>query len=112
MNLKDQIAQARDVKLQPVEVPEWGVTVYLKELTVGERLALYDVMTDDANKDRLLYVYAILYSVCDQDGNRAFGLEDYDLVANKNADVVLRIGKEAARHNKLIGDAIDDAKKN
>ena len=35
--LLDQIKKADTPDLMPTEVPEWGVTVYIKQLTVGER---------------------------------------------------------------------------
>jgi hypothetical protein len=112
MNLKEQIAAAADRRTQPLEVPEWGCTLHLKELSVGERMKLFDLMADDNNKDKLLYVYAILATVADADGNRIFTTDDYDLIAGKNSDVVLRLGKECANFNKLVGQPIEDAKKN
>jgi hypothetical protein len=84
----------------------------LKELSVGERMRLFDVMADDSNKDKLLYVYAILATAADADGNRIFTTDDYDLIASKHADVVLRLGKACAEFNKLVGTPVEDAKKN
>lgn len=36
----DQIAAADDLKSETVDVPEWGGSMRLRELTVGEKLAL------------------------------------------------------------------------
>lgn len=112
MNLKEKIAAAQDRKVEAVEVPEWGVKLYFHEMTVGERMRLYDVLAADSNKDRLLYVYAILATARDEHGDRVFSDEDYDLVASKNPDVVFRLGKLAAHHNRLVGDVVEAAKKN
>ena len=35
--LFEKIKAADKCQLAPVEVPEWGLTVYIKQLTVGER---------------------------------------------------------------------------
>jgi len=111
MDLREAIRTANDLKLTPCEVPEWNVTIFLRQLNVGERLELFRVLNDDANKDKLLYVVAILFTACDPDGNRLFTLDDYDLLTSKSGEVVLRIGREAARLNRLVGDPVDEAKK-
>lgn len=112
MDIREAIRTANDLKLTPCEVPEWGMTLHLRQLNVGERLELFRVLGDDTNKDKLLYVVAILFTACDPDGKRLFTLEDYDLLNAKNGEVILRLGREAAKLNKLVGEPIEDAKKN
>lgn len=110
--MRDKILQAPDRATKTMDIPEWGCTVTLKELSVGERLQLWDVLSDDANKDKTLYVFAIIFTLVDEAGNRLFQPEDYDAIACKNADVVLKLGRECALFNRLLSGAIDDAKKN
>ena len=109
--MRDLILNAQDRQLKPVEVPEWGVTVYLRQLSVGDRLALFDVLSDEQNANKILYVYAIIFTVCDSSGQRIFTVEDYESIVQKNADVILRLGKECATFNRLLADAVPEAKK-
>lgn len=112
MNLRDQIAAAKDTQLVPVEVPEWGCQIFIRELSLGDRLRLWDAIADEANKDKIHHVYTVIFCVTDEAGTPVFSLDDYDLVASKNHDVILRLGKHAAEVNKLLAGAVDDAKKN
>ena len=34
---RDQILKAADLKVEKVDVPEWGGAIYLKVMSVGER---------------------------------------------------------------------------
>lgn len=107
-NLRDLIQQARDVEVVPVDVPEWGCRVYLRQLSVRDRLALMQLVTDDnAGK---LSVYCLLYTLCDEAGTLVFGSDDYDTLAAKNAKVVDRLGRRAAEINHMTGDAVEAAK--
>lgn len=115
MSLRDQIVTANDAPLTPVEVPEWGATVYVKRLSYGDKVKLVDELTDTADVvGKRLYAVAVLHCVCDQDGTRVFTPDDYDLVVSRDADAVLRVGRVAATVNKLVGDAdpVSEAKKN
>lgn len=111
MSLRDQIVSTTGPQLTPVEMPEWNCTVYVKRLNFGERAKLVDVLTDPTKKDTLMYVWGILAAVCDQDGNKVFTDEDYDLVCGKEMEPVVRLGKVAAKVNQLTGDPIEDQKK-
>jgi len=101
MSLRDQIASTTGPQLTPVEMPEWNCTLYVKRLNFGERAKLVDVLTDPANKNKLMYVLGILAAVTDQDGNKVFTDEDYDLVCSKEMEPVLRLGTVAAKVNQL-----------
>lgn len=110
MDLREIITQARDVEVVPVQVPEWGCTVHIRQLSVRDRIQLMQKVNDDeAGK---LSVYALLFTLCDEAGTLVFTPQDYDLLASKNARVIDRLGKQAAEINHMVGDAVDDAKKN
>jgi len=106
--LKQLIAAARDVEVTPVEVPEWGTVVHLKQLNVSERISLMDKVTE-SNTGKLS-VFTLLFTLCDQDGVLVFGADDYELLAAKNARVIDRLGHRAAELNRMVGDAIGEAK--
>jgi hypothetical protein len=45
-NLKQTILEASDLKREAVEVPEWGVTVYVSMMSAGERSAFHGLVLD------------------------------------------------------------------
>ena len=50
MNLRESIIAANDLKRESVEVPEWGVTVYVRTMT-GEERDQYEEETYKFNGD-------------------------------------------------------------
>lgn len=112
MSLRDQIDKIQDIKLIPFPIPEWETTVYIKTLTLPERLHLFDLIEKDENKEHLLYVYSILVSVTDEQGNRLWKDSEYDAVAKRDGDIVLRLGRLCAVSNKLVAAALDEKKSN
>lgn len=109
MNLKEQITNARDVEITPLEVPEWGTTVYLKQVNVKERIALVEQINEANMGNGRLSVFTVLFTLCDESGNLVFGPDDYDLVASKNSRVVDRISNKAWDLNSM---PVEEAKKN
>lgn len=110
MSLREYIESAQDLNITAVVVPEWKTTAYLRELTVGERQKLFDLV--DVNPAGRLGVYVLLYTLCEKGGERVFGDEDYAVLASKNAKVVDRLGRLAMEHNAMLGGSVDTAKKN
>lgn len=112
MNLKELISGVKDYHLEAVAVPEWNTTVHLREVTVADRGKLFKLVDGKQMPDTELYAHVLLYCICDENGKRAFGDEDYDLLASKNAKVIRRLGTQAIELNLMTPDAVDDAKKN
>lgn len=112
MNLRELISEVKDYTLEAVPVPEWKTTVYLREITVAERVKLFAVLEGKSLTDTPLCAHVLLYALCDQDGKRVFTDDDYDVLASKNAKVIKRLGTRAAEMNGMLSDAVEDAKKN
>lgn len=109
MGLKADILAIDDLPREPVEIPEWGVTVYVREMTGSER----DLYESDliANKDmplrqKLKNMRANMVVLCtvDDQGQRLFADDDVDAVGAKSATALNRIVEVAQKAN-----AIDDA---
>ncbi len=111
MSIRDNILNANDRKQTSIEIDGWGL-IHVKELTLADRLSIHEELLKKENEDRLLYVYAILFSVVDEQGNRQFSKDDYDLVINKNQDLVYKLGEFCSEFCKLVGKPIEEAKKN
>lgn len=106
MDIKDQIKAAQDLRREEVVVPEWGVTVYLRQLSAAE-LDYWQVSTiKRAGKDVKLDMRnasARLVSLCmvDADGKRIFGDDEADALGEKSAVVLGRLFAVAQKLNGL-----------
>ena len=109
---KSQILAANDLGLLEVPVPEWGGSVYLRVMTVGERDAFElewngtDGKVDDFRSKFLARCLA------DDQGRRLFTDAELHLLAGKSAKVMSRLWKAAVEHNNLDEPAIQEAAKN
>lgn len=96
MGVRDQIINANDRPLVPVECPEWGCTVYVCASSVDQAIA-----DDDAVEK--MTVSALAGRVCrcalDADGNRIFADTDAAAVSARAFAPVLRIARAHAALN-------------
>lgn len=111
MNLRELISGVKDYRLEAVEVPEWNTTVHLREITVSERDKLLGKF-ETPMRETAAYAHILLHSLCDENGNRVFGDDEYETLASKNAKVIDRLAKQALKLNAINAEAVDDAKKN
>lgn len=112
---REDILKADDRKTVEVEIPEWGGTVLLMEMSAKERDD-YEVslQTFDANGKASFNpenVRAKLVSAClvDENGQRMFTVND---LAQKNGRVIDRLFQAASELNSVAESAIEDAAKN
>jgi hypothetical protein len=109
MDLRQRILGIKDTK-QPammLEVPEWGVEVGLRRLSLPERLAfesengaLEDI---DRKTQRDAYntwlVRYVIATTCNPDGGRLFHPEDEGELAGKSATSIERLALGAVKVN-------------
>ena len=110
---KEQILAADDMGLKEVEVPEWGGSVFLRVMTVGER----DSYENDwmVNKSRGVENFRSKFLqrvLCDEKGNLLFTDAEINLLASKSARVITRIWDAAMKHNALTDDDVEELAKN
>lgn len=94
--LADKIKQAAcaATKKQAVEVQEWGVTIYLRELSVGEWLDL--VRERDSLGDRIVFELVARCAVDEQGGSIWTADEVAQMPAGQLA-IIQRLFAEAQR---------------
>jgi hypothetical protein len=106
---RDDIMNADDTELIPVDVPEWGGTVMVKPLTGNERDAYESsnwrrgkggVTELDLRGSRARLAQM---AMVDESGNRLFGKEDVEKLGLKSAHALDRV-VEAARESSGIAD--------
>lgn len=94
-NLRQQILATKDEKIKKINVPEWDVEVHVKELSVREQTQ-YEQDAFDGDKIKPdFYVRYLIKAMVDENGAPIFDVADYAVLAEKNANVLLRIFKEA-----------------
>ena len=122
MSLRDQIAKAKDITLERIAIPEWGITVGVKSLSVGEREEYQAGMMKALQSDGSIDVSAVhlgeqqrtLVAICcvDPDTEDCIfeGAEDLVLM-NANAGVMERLFQSILDISGMREDAVDEAGK-
>jgi hypothetical protein len=112
---KDQIIASADRKTKEVEVPEWGGSVLLAEMSAKDRddyeIALQTF--DESGKAKFnpdnLRSKLVAACIVDENMNRMFTAEE---LSGKNGKVIDRLFQEATDLNAIDENAIEDAAKN
>jgi len=109
--------QGTDLQRETVDVPEWGGSVIVRELTGTERDAWEMSLTvlDGENKDsRLQNLRArlVALSVVDEAGTRIFSAEDAGMLGCRNARVLDRLYQTSKRLSRLTRADVAAAEKN
>lgn len=106
----DQIAAIDDIRIASIDVPEWGGTVYLRMLPVGEHEALYDWHHSAKGKLQGFQAEYLHRCLCNKDGTPLF--TDPSSLNKKSHSVITRLFNAAQKHNGVAGNAVEDAAKN
>jgi hypothetical protein len=108
---KDQILGARDFETKEIDVPEWGGTVTIRELSSKDRdnfeAELH--MTDDL---RNLRARLVVKAIIDENGERMFADSDAEALGNKSSSVLIRIFDAVRDMNGMDDEALEEAQGN
>jgi hypothetical protein len=115
---RDQILGAIDLHIESVYVPEWGGTVYVRNLNgkgrdafEGSRIRIKEnnkvEMIHDNTRARLLAL-----TVCDEKGTLLFTTEDIEALGEKNAATLDRLFDVAQRLAGLRAQDVEEKVKN
>lgn len=96
----------------PVDLPELGGRVFVREMTAAERDQFDEGIRDDSGKLRDGYrAQLVAATVCDADGKLLFRPEQAAELAGRGASLVVKLARVAARVNALTAEAVEEAKK-
>ena len=118
---REQILAAIDLKIEAVDVPEWGGVVYVRNLTGRGRdrfdRSRYRVVGKGTQRDvEILYedtrASLLAASICDQAGTLLFREQDIDALTEKNGAVLDRLFAIAQRLSGLRPEDIEARAKN
>lgn len=108
----EQILTADDAGLLEVNVPEWGGSVYIRVMSVGERDS-YERMwigkrETGVDNFRTEYLARVL---CDEKGKLLFSHEKIAALSSKSGAVMGRLFDAAMKHNYMQEDAVEHSGK-
>lgn len=120
VSLRDRIRAKQDLATpEPVEVPEWGETVYVKAMTGLQKEKYVESIrkvTGAGKKQKVEMVLQqsgarlVVQTCCDADGVLLFTPADVAWLSEKSAVALQRVIDAASRLNGLNDEAEDDAK--
>lgn len=108
-----EILKAEDRKIESVDVPEWGGTVNVREMSGLERDKFDMTVRDGEDKLNLENYRARLVAAtaCDEHGGLIFTLNQVVALGQKSSVVLSRVFRVAQRLNGMSAEAVKDAKK-
>ena len=110
---KEQILAADDMGLLEVQVPEWGGSVFVRVMTVGERDSYEnDWMVNKSNGVDNFRTKFLQRVLCDDKGELLFQPDEIQTLAKKSARVMVRVWEAAMQHNALSDGDVEELAKN
>jgi hypothetical protein len=114
---KKQILEVSDAMVEAVEVPEWGLTVYVRTLTgtdlddfEGEN---YEIVKGQVKVNkRNVRARLLARALCTEEGVPLFTAKDVDALGAKSGMALSRLTAVARRINGLDDKAVEAAEKN
>jgi len=103
---REQILQADDRKVVPVNTPEWGGQVFVRSMTADERDEYEqdraEAKGDDADKNlKGVRASLVARTLCDEQGDLLFTEDDVAALGKKSAKAMSRVFNAAAKLNLL-----------
>lgn len=112
---RDDILSVDDVDIIEVEIPEWGGSVNIREMTGADRDAIESLLFDESGNQRQVKNFrgiVVSMSVVDSDGNRIFGEDDIETLEQKSAAALNRIFLAALELNAMTASSAKAIEKN
>ncbi len=114
---KDAILKSKDLKIEKVDVPEWGGHVLIGTMPGTERddfeAETYQMKGKDVTVNRRNFRARLLYrTICDEQGNPIFTRKDVDALGSKSSKALDRCFSVAQKLNGLGAEDVEDLVKN
>jgi len=111
---RDEILGKRRGRVEEVKVPEWGGTVFVREITASERDAFEASSLDKKGGAKMVNIRARLavLTLSDSEGKRLFGDADVAALGELPASAMDRIFEASMRVNRLTKSDVDELEKN
>jgi len=106
MMTKEDILAVKDLRVESVEVPEWGGSVYVRAMSGTERDRFEEVWRNGGLSFRCAVV---CFTVCDQYGKRLFAETDMAAIGEKSSVAMDRILTAAVKMNGIGEDSVKNS---
>lgn len=106
MDLRKRILAANDIKVEPIEIPEWGGTYYVKVMSGTERDQFEESYAEQ--KMKAFRVRFLVVALCDEKGERVFGDDDAAELGKKSSVVINRVFEVAWKVNAFTTEAVEE----
>jgi hypothetical protein len=103
-DLRTKLESRKARRAEPLEVPEWEQTVYLRCMSAQDQIDL-----SEGTAPAQLPVKILLHCLVDENGERLLGDDDFALLAGEDFPVIMRIFGVAAKLNGLSSKELDEA---
>ena len=93
-------------KVQEIDLPEWGGSVFLREITAGQRdrYDAWQIEQSGASKYYDIRARLLVLCICDPDGNRLFSDNEMVEITNLPAQAIDKLWDAACHIVGLRGD--------
>ena len=110
---KEDIINCDDLKMEEVRVKEWGGTIFIKELSVKERIDFEASFKEKKEEDIMGKMLLLLSTtICDKNRNPLFETSDIESLHKKNVKVILKLFRIANKLSALTVESEENIKKN
>jgi len=110
MGLRETVFAATDSTLIKVNVPEWGIDVWIRVISGKERDAFEDALVNQNATD--IKARFLVFALADEKGVRLFSDTDRDQLNVKSGKVLNRLYEIAMRHNSVSKEEVEKYEKN
>lgn len=117
---KKSILNSQDIKIERVDVPEWGGYVFVKGMTASERDQFETIIANRSNElggegrtvmDNFRAALAA-FTIVDKNGERLFDLDDVEALNQKSAAALQRIYEKSKTLSRIGNDDVEELTKN
>lgn len=112
---KQQILDAKDIKVEEVEVPEWGGSVYIKVMNATQRdeFETFVYKRQDQGDLRGMRVLLCKLCICDAEGKQMFeSTDDVKALTDKSGSALMVVFQAAQKLNALRKEDIGGIEEN
>lgn len=113
---RETILKSQDIKIERVEVPEWGGEVCIRTINGFERGQLetlvMGVQAKDKEAAKTFHIRIASLCLSDENGKRLFSDDDLEVLGQKSGEVLARLVDVALRVNGLTKAEVESIGKN
>ena len=104
-------------RLQEIDIPEWGGSVFIRPITLAEQAKLADLGVKYEKgtvvvRMKSITLQLVQWAVCDAEGQSLFEMKDIEALMNKSASAFLRLQDAILKFSGLTEESRKELEKN